>query len=515
MRHYAVRVATDVQGVGSEDAPPVSGEPAHFLQLMKQSVVYGTSGVLLQLVGVVTLPVFARVFTQAQYGLLELGITLSSLTIAIADFGFASAAQRSFYDYGDADAEERGRVLFTAIAFTTTISTVVAVALVVGRHMIADALFDGSHENLVLVVAAAIPLVNGANFLRETMRLRFRAWHYVISSVTSAVLSAVIAIVAVVWLDIGVEAIFLGVICGNALAVAYGLAVVHSDIRRRFSRPELHKMLVYGLPLVPTAIAGWALALLDRILLGRLSNLSEVGKYAVANRFSNVLLLVVTGFVLAFGPYVFSLYSRDRELEKVVRGKTLTYVTIVLALAGLCLALFAREVVGVIAPGFEEAYKAVGLLALGVVAIGISSVVMAGISISRRTIYFAVLAGIGVVLNVGLNLALIPPFGMVGAAAATAAAYALLAALHYRVSQRLYPTPYEPGRVLIIVALASGLGVLGLFTLGPLPLALTVKALAVAGFLVALRLTGVVEAHELARIRDLVGGRLRPARGRA
>jgi len=505
-------VARDVQGVGAEDGPPAPSEPAHFLQLAKQSLVYGTSGVLLQLVGVVTLPVFARVFTQAEYGLLELGITLSALSIAVADFGFASAAQRSFYDYSDDDADDRGSVLFTAISFTTTISTLAAITLIVSRHAIADALFDGSHEELVVVVAFSIPLINGANFMRETMRLRFRAWHYVVSSVTSAAVSAVIAIVAVVWLDIGVEAIFFGVILGNALALAYGLAVVHSDLRRRFSRPELRKMLLYGLPLVPTAIAVWALALLDRILLSRLSNLSEVGKYAVANRFSNVLLLVVSGFTLAFGPYVFSLYSRDRELEKIVRGKTLTYVTIVLALGGLCLALFAREVVGVVAPGFEEAYKAVGLLALGVTAVGISSVVIAGISIMRRTIYFALLAGIGVVLNVGLNLALIPPFGMIGAAGATAAAYLLLAVLHYRVSQRLYPTPYEPGRVVVVVALATGLGALGLVELSPLPLALAVKGLAVLAFLVALRLTGVVEAHEMARIRELLGGTLRSGR---
>jgi O-antigen/teichoic acid export membrane protein len=503
-------------GAVSESVEAALQPPRHFLNLAKQALVYGTSGVLLQVVGVVTLPVFARSFSHSEYGLLELALVLFSLSAAVADAGFASAAQRSFFDYTESDAEARRRVIFTAFTFTLGVATAIAVVLLLARRGVADALFRRAGETeLVALVAVSVPLVIAANFLRETMRLRFRAWHYVISSVASAAVSAAVAVTAVLALDVGVEAIFFGIIVGNGVAVAYGLLIVHSDIGRRFSRPELRKMLVYGMPLVPTAIAVWALALLDRLLLGWLSDLSEVGQYAVANRISGVLFLLVTGFVLAFGPYVLSIYSEDPELEKVVRGKTLTYVTIGLSLGALCLTLFARELLMVAAPSFDEAYRAVGPLSFGVLALGISSVVMAGISISRRTIYFALLSGIGVAVNVAFNLILIPPFGMLGAAFATAAAYGVLTVLHYKVAQRLYPTPYEPKNVLIVVLLATVFGILGVIGLGSLPVALAIKALAVAAFLIALRLTGVVSNDEIDRIRDLVGGRLRLSKARA
>ena len=505
-------------GAGSEGsvAAPASQQPSHILRIAKQALVYGTSGVLLQVVGVVTLPVFARAFTHSEYGLLELAFVLFSLSMAVADAGFASAAQRSYFDYPESDPEDRRRVIFTAFTSTMAAAGAIALILVVGRDALAEAVFDSAGQTeLVVLVAVSVPLVIAANFLRETMRLRFRAWHYVVSSVLAAAVSAVVAVVAVLALDAGVEAIFFGMIVGNGVAVAYGLLVVHSDIGRRFSRPELRKMLVYGMPLVPAAIAVWALALLDRLLLGWLSTLSEVGQYAVANRISGVLFLLVTGFVLAFGPYVFSIYAEDPELEKVVRGKTLTYVTLGLSLGALCLTLFAREILLVAAPSFDDAYKAVGPLSFGVLAVGISSVIMAGVSIARRTIYLALLAGIGVVVNVAFNLVLIPPFGMLGAAFATAAAYGVLTFLHYKVAQRLYPTPYEPRNVVIIVALASAFGTLGVVGLGPLVVALAIKTLAVGAFLVALRLTGVVVDDEIDRIRDLVGGRLRLSRAGA
>jgi O-antigen/teichoic acid export membrane protein len=337
------------------------------------------------------------------------------------------------------------------------------------------------------------------------MRLRFRAWHYVLSSVVGSFGAAAIAIVAVVVLDKGVTGFFIGLICGNAIATLYGLYAVRHDLRARYDISELRTMLAYGLPLVPAALALWALALVDRILLRHLDTLDSVGEYAVANRVANVLLLVVSGFSLAFGPYIFSIYSEDRATERQVRAQTLRYLAIVLCAIGLALTLFAHALIDVVAPSFDTAYEAVGPLALGAVAVGISAVAMSGISYVRRTELLAGAAVLAAVVNIGLNFALIPPFGMVGAAFATAAAYLLLATIQYVLAQRLYPTPYEPAKVLTTLALASAFGVLGVVPLHPLALELAVKTLALAAFLVTLRLSGAIDGQDVLKLRDLAG----------
>jgi O-antigen/teichoic acid export membrane protein len=500
-------VAADPR-VAPADEPRVE-EPGHFVGLAKQAIVYGVSGIALQVVGVITLPIYGRVFSHSQFGVLELATTVSAVGLALVDAGFASAAQRSFYDYSDETPEQRRSVIFTAIAFTSAVAVAIALALSLARGPASDWLLNGRGRGVLLAVAVSLPLVNAATFLRETMRLRFRAWHYVGSSVLASLVAAGVGVAAVVAFDRGVAGVFLGVIVGNALAALYGIAVVRGDLGVRPSGYELRKMLAYGLPLVPVALAMWAIALVDRIMLNKLGSLADVGQYAVANRISNVLLLGVTGFVLAFGPYVFSLYSQDQELEKAVRGKTLTYLTVCLCVAGLALTLFAREVVSLVAPSFDSAYQAVGLLTLSVVAFGISTVVMAGISIMRRTKVLAVLAVAVAVVNIGLNFALIPPFGMVGAAVATAVSFVLLAGLHYRVAQRYYATPYEPGKVLVAVALATAIGVLGVLPLGPLAVSVPVKVGALGGFLLLLRAVGVVDAAEIERLRSLIGAMIR------
>jgi O-antigen/teichoic acid export membrane protein len=483
--------------------------------LAKQTLVYGVSGIALQAIGVLTLPVFARVFTQAEYGKLELATALSAVALAVVDAGFASAAQRSFYDYQAEQAEERRTVILTALVFTTLVGITVAVTLIAARGSVAGWVFGRSQEGaLVAVVGISVPIVNAASFLRETMRLRFRAWHYVVSSILATVVAGGLGIAAVVALDLNVKGVFVGVIGGNILAAVYGVLVVRDDVRGRFSGRELRTMLRYGLALIPAAVALWALALVDRLMLSKLGNLGEVGEYAVANRISNVLLLGVTGFALAFGPYILSIYSEDRELERAVRAQALRYLAIGLSFAGLALALFARELIGLAAPAFGDAYKAVGLLVFAIVVFGLSTVVMVGISYARRTEYMAATTMLAGAVNIGLNFVLIPSYGIVGAAIANAVAYIVLTTSQYVIAQRLYHTQYEVWKLVTIVGIATALGTLGVVRIHPLVVAIVVKCAALASFPLLLWVTRIVISQELESLREVAAGirRLRTAR---
>jgi O-antigen/teichoic acid export membrane protein len=473
----------------------------HLFRVAKQSLVYGVGGAALQLIGLVTFPILAREFEPSTYGVLEIGTAVFAVAVTVVDAGFASSAQRSYYDHPATEQAERGGVLTTALAATTALSVVVALVLVALREPISQSLFDESRPGLMTLIAATIVVANAAAFVRQVFRLRLQPWHFTVSAVLSAGGAAVVIVVAVTAFDRGVDGVFLGLLVGNAIGLAYALVGTLDAFVPSLSRVELGRMLRYGLPLLPTALAMWSLMLVDRLMLGRLSSLGEVGQYAAANRVAAVLLLVVTAFATAYGPYALSLYSEDRELEKRVRGRTLTYLTAVLMLVCVGLSLFAQELLAVLAPGYDRAYRGVLLVTLGGVALGISSIVMAGISYTRRTTYFAVLSVAAAAVNIALNLVLIPPFGMVGAAAATAVALGLLTAAYYVVSQRLYPTPYEVRLVVAIVAVGIPAGAVGLLQFDRVEFELLVKLAAVASFLGALYLLGVIRGAHLKELR--------------
>jgi O-antigen/teichoic acid export membrane protein len=485
----------------------------HLARLGRQTFVYGLSATAIQAVGLITLPVFARVFTPAEYGAVEIAAVGLSAAVLVADLGLASASQRSFFDYTDAQAHERRRVLATAMATALAASVTIGALLVAFREPVADWLFDGQlYTTLVVLVGVAIPLSIVAALARGVMRLHFRPGQYAVSATLAAVISGGLGVGLVLWTDVGIEAVLIGAVAGNAASALFGLAVTAGEFRAPVSRSELRTMLAYGLPLIPAAAALWGLSFLDRVMLSRLGNLSDVGEYAVAARFSMVLMLTVSAFGLAFSPFVLSLWSEDAETEKLIRARALTYLTIVLAGLSLLLALFARELTSIVAPAFDNAYEVVGILCFGVTLFGISSVTMTGIMLVRRTRLFAIYSAAAVVLNLVACVVLIPPFGSTGAALATAIGYGLLAVGYYAHAQRLYPTPYEPRKALTVLAAAAVVMPLGLLPLGPASVAL--KLGGVAFFLAALAVLHVFDPAERDELRETVRRIARAAGGR-
>jgi O-antigen/teichoic acid export membrane protein len=474
--------------------------PDHTSTLAQHTLAYGLSGFVVPLVGLVTLPIYSRVFSPDEFGLLELGLVVTSIGLVLADAGLSSGAQRHFYEYRPDQAAERRDVIFTALAATLALALLVAAVLTLLREPIAERLLDRPGEDtLIAVVAATIPAITVATYLREIMRLGFRTGAYLVSSVVTALLTGALGVFAVVVLDLDVEGVFLGTLAAAAVAAGYGAVVLRGDLAGRFSRSELSALLAYGLPLVPAAITAWVLLLVDRVILRRLEDLDAVGQYAIASRLAGVLALGMTAFILALGPYLLSVYAEAPEQEKAVRGRTLTYLAFVLGLGALVLTLFAEPLTNVIAPDYEEAHEAVGPLAFGAIGYGAASILLTGISLARRTMYVALLSTIAGAANIVLNFALIPPLGIVGAGLASAGGYGLLAVLYYWAAQRVYPTPFEPGRVLAIVAFAAAAALVVLVPLDGAA-AWGLRVLTIAAFVGAVVAVGAMRRPEFVEL---------------
>jgi O-antigen/teichoic acid export membrane protein len=499
-------MAVSEEGVVGQSADAVAAPP-DTAPLAKQTLAYGLSGLIAPLVGLITLPVFARALTQGQYGLLELGTTTSTVVLALTDAGLTAAMLRSFYDYRTDDEPERRSVMRTSLVGTTTLALALGGLMIVFRGQIASRILQRpDEETLVILIAVSVVALNTWRFVSEVMRVRLLAFNYLATTLLAASITTALAVVGVLALGWRVDGIFLATAIGNGIAAAYGVTVVRKSLAGRFSRSHLRRMLTFGLPLVPATLASWALALVDRIILARLGSLAQVGEYAIANRLASLLTIGMTAFLFALTPFLFAIYSEDPAQEKAARGRTLTYLTFVLALAGLVLTLFSQEILSVIAPRFQGAYKAVGPLMLGMLAYGLVALLATGIALARSTGRGALLTVLAAGINIGLNFALIPPFGIVGAAVATAIGYAILAISYYLLSQHLYPTPYEPGKALLTIAAACAFGVLGAVPLGPEAVAVVVKLVAIAGFVAVIWVTGTMRQAEFTELRRFLSG---------
>jgi O-antigen/teichoic acid export membrane protein len=453
-----------VEGEGFPQPEQAPAPRTPFRRLARDLAIYGTGRIAFQVLLLLSAPILTRVFTTAEYGVLEIMTTLTAALGVIVILGLDSATQISYFDY-PAEAIEKRRVVLSTTFWTLLgwAAIVLGVAAASSRFL-ADALFGGKYALVITLAIGALLLEMMFTFGQLILRVQGRPGTYSVLSVLWGVATLGFMLVLVAGLDEGLRGYYLGFLLADAVVLVVTLFVVRDSLRPVWDRRELRIMLAFGLPLIPLAASTWIMQLVDRFFLLHYASVAEVGVYGIGARLSNLLLLAVVTLGLAWSPFVFDLAAREPEEEHRVRARSLTYTAILLAFGALVVSVFARELfVTVIDAKFEEAYKVVGLLAGSVVAIGLNAVTSTGISLKRRTGYFARYAVYVAVLNIALNFLLIPPYGMVGAALATMLTYGALAVLYYHRAQLLDPAPFDLAKLLTALTVAAALIAIGTF----------------------------------------------------
>jgi O-antigen/teichoic acid export membrane protein len=231
----------------------------------------------------------------------------------------------------------------------------------------------------------------------------------------------------------------------------------------------------------------------DKFVLSLFVPLSQLGLYSMGVSVGLILKVFLAAFEYAWAPFYYATV-REPGAERVFSAVT-TYGIAVLALMTAGLSAIARDLLEVITGGhFTEASGVVAWTALGVFLQGVYLMTSIGLNITRNTTYYPVSTAVAAAVNIGLNFALIPKVGIMGAAYANGAAYAMQAALAYAFSQHFYPIKYEWGRILRVVvsaALAYGIArvipeidpMAGILVRGTTVVVVTAAGLWIGGFL--------------------------------
>jgi O-antigen/teichoic acid export membrane protein len=212
-------------------------------------------------------------------------------------------------------------------------------------------------------------------------------------------------------------------------------------------------MLAFGLPFFPYLLATWLIEASDRYLLQVFTSTDEVGWYALAYRIAAVMQISVAAFSMGWAPLRYRILGREDAKE--LYARLTTYFVLVGSLMVVGLAVFARDLVKLVAPpDFAPAADVVALLSLAYLLGGLSILMMTGMGVAKQTTSLGWIAGAAAVANIGLNLLLIPVWGMEAAAATTVLANVILVVGAWYYSERIYPVPYEWGRIGLVTAVA-------------------------------------------------------------
>jgi O-antigen/teichoic acid export membrane protein len=478
--------------------------------LTRDSFIYGIGGLVSRFLAVLMLPLYTSYVSPGDYGRIE--ILMSAMAVAVtllrggANYGFIR-----FY-FLEKDPEYRRRLVRTVFWAQMTYSTVGLVICIVLAHDIAGwfgVTQDGPDlhgSGTSLVIATGVLLWSNVNYAQMTnlFRAEQRSVAFSIATLANIAITVPLTVILVVVYKEGPLGIIVGNLSGTLVLYVVLLAYRREQLGLQFDRKLLHALNRFGFPLVAAALALWVTNFGDRLMLSKLLHgsyrLIEVGQYSLANKISSAMVLLFTAFQIAWPAFAYSI--EDEKAAKRAYSFVLTYLMFIASWVALALSLLAPWIVHTLAQkrGYWPADTAIPALAYSSVFYAGFTVVTIATGRTRQTQFNWVAAALAAALNFGLNLWLIPAYGMLGAAYATLAAYALLMVVRTWNAQKIYPVAYQWRRVAVLLLVAGALTLLGELLPRSLPLAFGLTL----AYPLALGLLGFYLPVERQRLRRLL-----------
>ena len=425
-------------------------------RLATTGAAYTAASILSKLIAVALLPLYTRYLTLADYGTAEVLFAAVVFASIIVRLGLIEAIMR-FYYLPDEDSREVVRSTFAALFWLATIA---ALLLLPFAKPLSEALLGKPAPELGRITIGGLWVLTMYEFMLTLFRLEERARAYFLATMLNVLASIGLTVVLVVAAGEGARGLLLGSYATGA-AFVLGLAALNwRRLSLRFDTALLRRLFRFGLPTMPAEVSLYLLNFVDRLIIIRSLSAAEVGLYSLAVKFAQAVNVLVRGFQLAWPPLAYSIRDDDEARRVYANVVTLFVAGCAWIVAGMW--LFSRWIVRALAaPDFFGAYKPIGLIAIAVTLYALYLVLVVILGRTGRT-ELTLPAALGALLaNVALNLLLVQRMGIVGAGVALVASYLLGLALMYVFTQRLFPVPYEWGRltrIVLIVAAIVGFG---------------------------------------------------------
>ncbi len=425
--------------------------------LFRDSILYTLSTVLTRGISFILLPVYTRLLSPEEFGLLDYFVALGTIASIVITLEIMQGLARYIPDCLEDENKRRGYAS-TCMWFVLGAYTAMLVLVSTFSTQLAALLLAAPGKAGLVELAGWSHWVAGVlNILHGQLRWELRAATSALLSLLSALLTVTCTVVLVVWLQWGIRGALLAQVAGGLLAILPSLYLTRSSFGFSFDWASLRRMLAYSTPLIPSSLAVVVALYFDRIALKELMSLSDVGIYAVGQKISLLVTLALIGFRSALTPLIYAHHARDstpRDIAKIFQ----VFCTAALGMT-LCLSVFAREIVGLVSS--EAFYGAANVVPLLIFSVLLANMYIfaPGLELSRKTGCISAINITVAALNLALNYLLIPVLGILGAALSALLAFGAGFVVYMNASQRFYPVPHDwPVITKLIAIMLVGMG---------------------------------------------------------
>ncbi len=422
----------------------------------KHTVIYGLGNLLVKIAGLLLIPLYTSALSTSDYGMLILLEVTAQFLVGVLSFRIPGAMLRFGTDA--TNSADRKKIYFTALVGLLAIVLLAELFLMPSASIFSRLMFDSDkYATYFIILFASVGLEILGLLPLQLMRLLNKPQYYISFFLAKLVATLSITYYLITSKNMGVEGAVWGMFTGNAMLWLASLPMQIKHSRMAMDKAVGIEMFKFGAPLIFTSISTLLLTLGDRVIIKYFGELSDVGIYGFAYKIGSLVnLLVINSFSLGFLPIAYKKF-KDPDFKDFFK-KTFTYFMLITVVFTIVISLFGKEAIKVISsnsPDYWEAVYLVPLIAFAFVFKGIYFVFALIFHISKKTKYAAWVTLAGMLINLALNFALIPVFGIYGAVFATLLSFVAMSLLSYKYGQNIIRIDYELKKIALMLTLSA------------------------------------------------------------
>ena len=394
-----------------------------YKKLISNTVVLGIGTFSSKLLVFLMMPFYTRWLMPAEFSTADLIAQTANLLIPLACIGIIDGIFRFTLD-----GEEERKKTFTSGLFVLFISSVIFILFT----LVFNLFFDLDEINsYVALVAGYVIAANFHSAIAQYIRAKGMTTLFAVGGIIGTVLTIAFNVLFLFVFEMGVIGYVLSVVVADVVVsvILFAIARLYRDIDvRQIESRKIREMLKYSIPMIPTTVFWWITSVSDRYMVTAIKGSEINGLYTAAYKIPTLLTLVCMVFIEA---WQFSAVDEKNEDE---RSDFFTTVfgayqgAMFIAASGLI--LFSKLATRLLlAESYYESWQFIPVLAVAMTYSSLVTFMGSVYLVKKKSVMSFVTSAIGAIVNIGLNLLLIPVLSANGAAIATAVSYMIVMAI--------------------------------------------------------------------------------------
>lgn len=430
---------------------------------VKAAIAYTIAGFLARGLHLLTTPLFTRIMTIEQIGVVSNYSTWSSYLSTIVALGLTSGAINIALKEYKADRDgyvksSQTLSLISVIMFATIMAII--------YPFVSD--FMGMPWYYVALMFATMLFSFSQSFWMSWQRYEYK--YKAVTSVTVgvSVLSTLIALIAVIFAKRNgiTDLVSVRIFASGFVALLFSVPIfiyIYTRKKPLIKREYVVFSLQTGLPMVVHSFSKSLLSASDRVMINAMIGARALGLYSVLYTVSSLSIIAWEAVNSSFVPYFFENLEKDNGIIRI--RKISQFLLLMFGAISFLLALFAPELVLLIGGNqYMTAVYVAPPVAAGIFFIAVYSLYGNVLMYYKKTkfvMYCTLSAGI---FNVLANILFIPHFGYIAAAYTTLVSYVFMAIIYAMISRKLSKKDiygdhalWRTGAVVVIMCLLCNL----------------------------------------------------------